>query len=164
MFDFCPFGYKIGRRALPRFFQLLTFIIIYFILFYLTWTSSGKSVCTTGKGALKLVTLPNLKVTRLKGDVTRNDSQGRFLAQCSQRCNIVAILFRMIATLFQHCNAIWRQKLSLPIVPLQCWNNVAIIRNNIATRLGGGGASLCPHHTRGGEGGTNVSGKQERMS
>ena len=80
MFDFWPFGYKIGRRTLLRFFQLLTFIIIiYFILFYLTWTSSEKSVYTTGnRSALKLVTLPNLKVTRLKGDVTRNDSRRRF--------------------------------------------------------------------------------------
>ena len=92
MFDFWPFGYKTGRRTLLRFFQLLTFIIIYFILFYLTWTSSGKSVYTTGNGsALKLVTLPNLTVTRLKGDVTRNDSQRRFLAQHS------------VATLLRYC-------------------------------------------------------------
>ena len=35
---------------------------------------------------------------------TRDDSQRRFLA----RCNIVAILFRMVATLFQYCNAVLR--------------------------------------------------------
>ena len=41
-----------------------------------------------------------------KGDVTRDDSQRRFLAQPS-----VATLLRhcfMIATLFQHCNAVLR--------------------------------------------------------
>ena len=41
-----------------------------------------------------------------KGDVTRDDSQRRFLAQPS-----VATLLRhcfMVATLFQHCNAVLR--------------------------------------------------------
>ena len=41
-----------------------------------------------------------------KGDVTRDDSQRRFLAQPS-----VASLLRhcfMVATLFQHCNAVLR--------------------------------------------------------
>ena len=36
-----------------------------------------------------------------KGDVTRNDSQRRFLEQ-----HIVVTLFQMVATLFQHCNAV----------------------------------------------------------
>ena len=46
-----------------------------------------------------------------KGDVTRDDSQRRFLAQHS-----VVTLFRMVTTVFQHCNAGLRLKLSLRIV------------------------------------------------
>ena len=38
-----------------------------------------------------------------KGDVTRDDSQRRFLEQ-----HIVATLFQMVPTLFQHCNAVLR--------------------------------------------------------
>ena len=46
----------------------------------------------------------------LKGDITREDSQKRFLVQAvPRRCNIVAILFRMVATLFQHCNPVLRR-------------------------------------------------------
>ena len=49
----------------------------------------------------------------LKGDVTRDDSQHRFLARAVTRhSNIVAILFRMVATLFQHCNAVLRRIVS----------------------------------------------------
>ena len=36
-----------------------------------------------------------------KGDVTRDDSQRRFLVQ-----HRVATLFQMVATLFQHCKAV----------------------------------------------------------
>ena len=36
-------------------------------------------------------------------DVTRDDSQRRFLAQ--HCCDIVATLFRIVTTLFQHCNS-----------------------------------------------------------
>ena len=39
--------------------------------------------------------------TRKGDDVTRNDSQRRFLEQ-----HIVVTLFQMVATLFQHCNAV----------------------------------------------------------
>ena len=35
----------------------------------------------------------------------------------TQRCNIVATLFRIVTTLFQHCNAVLRCKSSLLIVP-----------------------------------------------
>ena len=38
-----------------------------------------------------------------KGDVARDDSQRRFLTQCK-----VATLFQIAATLFQHCNAVFR--------------------------------------------------------
>ena len=34
----------------------------------------------------------------------------------TQRCNIVATLFRMVTTVFQHCNAVLHEKKSLPIV------------------------------------------------
>ena len=40
----------------------------------------------------------------LKDDVTQDDSQQRFLAQHS----ITVALFRMVAALFQHCNAVLR--------------------------------------------------------
>ena len=43
------------------------------------------------------------KGSRNKGDVTRDDSQRRFLAQHS-----VATLFRIVTTSFQHCNAVLR--------------------------------------------------------
>ena len=49
----------------------------------------------------------------LKCDVTRDDLQQRFFAHAvTRRCNIVAILFRMVATLFQHCNAVLRRIVS----------------------------------------------------
>ena len=109
----------------------------------------------------------------------------------TQRCNIVATLFRMVTTLFQNCISVLREKSSLRIVPckialklpetsklhvlwrkcrsrvpvtffslfslpspvkvmlhgrihnddfwrnttLQYWNNVAAIRNNVATMM-----------------------------
>ena len=43
-----------------------------------------------------------------KGDVTRNDSQRRFFNSATQHYNIDATLFRMVATLLQHCNAVLR--------------------------------------------------------
>ena len=95
-------------------------IIIYFILFYLTWTSSGKSVYTTGnRSALKLVTLPNLKVTRLKGDVTRNDSQRRFLAQHS------------VATLLRYCFE-WLQ-CCFNIATLYCAKNCRCLSSRVTS-------------------------------
>ena len=59
-----------------------------------------------------------------KGDVTRDDLRGRFLAQhiiptllrhCFEREH--SLLFRMIARLCQHYNAVLRRILSLRIVP-----------------------------------------------
>ena len=46
----------------------------------------------------------------------------------TQRCNIIATLFRMVPTLFQHCSAVLRQKSSLRIV--QC--NITYVRNATA--------------------------------
>ena len=43
------------------------------------------------------------RIISSQGDVTRDDSQQRFLAQHS-----VATLFRMVTTLFQHCHAALR--------------------------------------------------------
>ena len=43
----------------------------------------------------------------LKGDVTWDDLEQQFLVQYMQRCNIIATLFRIAATLFQHCNAVF---------------------------------------------------------
>ena len=85
-----------------------------------TWHSRGSLRCrdSDSKEKVKKATgriFDRLKIrtfTRnsLKCDVTRDDLQQRFLAQAvTRRCNIVAILFRMVATLFQHCNAVlWR--------------------------------------------------------
>ena len=45
---------------------------------------------------------------------------GRFVTtifSATEGCNIVPILFRIVTTLFQHCNAVLRWKSSLPIVP-----------------------------------------------
>ena len=39
------------------------------------------------------------------------------ICSATQRCNIVATLFRMVTTLFQHCNAVLYLKSSLRIVP-----------------------------------------------
>ena len=51
-----------------------------------------------------------------KGDVTRDNSQRRFLAQQSITIIIIATLFRVVTTLFEHCNAALRLKSWLRIV------------------------------------------------
>ena len=51
--------------------------------------------------------LHHLRPYATKGDVTRDDSQRRF-SSATQRCNIIATLFQMVATLCQHCNAVLR--------------------------------------------------------
>ena len=91
-----------------------------------TWHSRGRLRCrdSDSKEKLKKATgriFDRLKIrtftqNSLKGGVTRHDSQQRFLAQAvTRRCNIVAILFRMVATLFQHCNAVLRRIVSYNI-------------------------------------------------
>ena len=91
-----------------------------------TWHSRGSLRCrdSDSKEKVKKATgqiFDRLKIqtfTRncLKCDVTRDDLQQRFLAQAvTRRCNIVAILFRMVATLFQHCNAVLRRIVSYNI-------------------------------------------------
>ena len=45
----------------------------------------------------------------IKGDVTRDDLQRRFF-NATHQFNIVATLFRMVATLFQHCYAVLSKK------------------------------------------------------
>ena len=88
-----------------------------------TWHSRGRLRCrdSDSKEKLKKATgriFDRLKIrtftqNSLKGGVTRDDLQQRFLAQAVTRhCNIVAILFRMVATLFQHCNAVLRRIVS----------------------------------------------------
>ena len=85
-----------------------------------TWHSRGSLRCrdSDSKEKVKKATgrifdrlkIQTLTRNSLKGGVTRDDLQQRFLAQAvTRRCNIVAILFRMVATLFQHCNAVLRR-------------------------------------------------------
>ena len=51
-----------------------------------------------------------------RANSVQSNSQPRFFAQAAtRRCNIVAILFRMVATLFQHCNAVLRRVVSYNI-------------------------------------------------
>ena len=52
---------------------------------------------------------------RIRKKTTPNDLQRRFLAQ-----HIVAKIFRNVATLFQHCNAVLRKKSSLPRIIVPC--------------------------------------------
>ena len=55
--------------------------------------------------------------------------KGRFattIFSATQRYNIVATLIQMVATLFQHCNAVLRKKSSLRIVPC----NITFKANN----------------------------------
>ena len=47
----------------------------------------------------------------------------------TQRCNIVATLFRIVTTLFQHCLAVLRKKSSLRIVPCTTIVDVSKTRN-----------------------------------
>ena len=47
----------------------------------------------------------------------------------TQRCNIVATLFRIVTTLFQHCLAVLRKKSSLGIVPCNTIVDVSKTRN-----------------------------------
>ena len=51
-----------------------------------------------------------------KGGLTRDDSKRLFFS-ARHHSNIVATLFRMAGTLFQHCYAVLRNKSSLRIVP-----------------------------------------------
>ena len=85
-----------------------------------TWHSRGSLRCrdSESKEKVKKATgriFDRLKIrtftqNSLKCGVTRDDSQQWFLAQAvTRRCNIVAILFRMVATFFQHCNAVLRR-------------------------------------------------------
>ena len=85
-----------------------------------TWHSRGSLRCrdSDSKEKVKKATgrifdrlkIQTLTRNSLKGGVTRDDLQQRFLAQAvTRRCNIVAILFRMVATLFRHCNAVLRR-------------------------------------------------------
>ena len=57
-----------------------------------------------GRGDFFLAQVEIPSPTVFQDDVTRDDLQRRFLA--SQRHNIVATLFWMFATLFQHCKAV----------------------------------------------------------
>ena len=57
----------------------------------------------------------------LRGTI-RNDN----LSSETQRCNIVATFFPIVATLFQHCNAVLRQTLSLRIFPYNIISNEAL--------------------------------------
>ena len=43
-----------------------------------------------------------------EGDATRDNSQRRTMFSATQRCNLIATFFRMVAALFQHCNALLR--------------------------------------------------------
>ena len=91
-----------------------------------TWHSRGSLRCpdSESKKKKKKATgriFDRLKIwtftqNSLKGDVTRDDLRPRFLVQAvTRRCNIVAILFRMVATLFQHCNTVLRRIISYNI-------------------------------------------------
>ena len=59
---YAPVIYSYDLTFLPRFIAN----DIRFLFSTSAWTSKGKSVDTTGKGALTLVKVPNLKVIRLK--------------------------------------------------------------------------------------------------
>ena len=91
-----------------------------------TWHSRGSLRCrdSESKEKVKKATgriFDRLKIrpftqNSLKGGVTRDDLQQRFLAQAvTWHCNIVAILFRMVATLFQHCSTVLRRIVSYNI-------------------------------------------------
>ena len=51
--------------------------------------------------------MPGFVWTGPKGDVTRDDSQQRFLAQ-NGVATLLTTLGGMVTTLFQHCNAMLR--------------------------------------------------------
>ena len=57
-----------------------------------------------------------LAAQQSKGGLTRDDSQRLFFS-ARHHSNIVATLFWMVTTLFQHCYAVLRNKSSLRIVP-----------------------------------------------
>ena len=91
-----------------------------------TWHSRGSLRCRDSESKEKVkkatgrifdrLKIQTLTRNSLKGDITRDDLQQRFFAQAvTRRCNIVAILFRMVATLFQHCNAVLRRIVSYNI-------------------------------------------------
>ena len=90
-------------------------------------------------------------VQLLKGDKhARRFATTTFSA--TQRCNIVATLFRIVTTLFQHCLAVLRKKSSLRIIPcntvmdvskttngewgMSTWNGKIILKMEIKHRTG----------------------------
>ena len=81
-------------------------------------------VCLSFASVLVAVAVVQL----LKGD----KHERRFattIFSATQRCNIVATLFRIVTTLFQHCLAVLRQKSSLRIVPCNTIVDVSKTRN-----------------------------------
>ena len=83
---------------------------------YDPWSSSDKTVLRAGKDRFELKPKARGITLWFYGDVTRDESQRRFLPQHS-----VATLLRhcsnIVPTLFQHCNDVLRWKSSLWIVP-----------------------------------------------
>ena len=76
-----------------------------------TWHSRGSLGCRDSDSKEKVKKETGRIFDRLKiQSNVHSNSQQRFFAQAATRyCNTVAILFRMVATLFQHCNAVlWR--------------------------------------------------------
>ena len=82
-----------------------------------TWHSRGSLGCRDSDSKEKVKKETGRIFDRLKiQSNVHSNSQQRFFAQATTRCcNIVAILFRMVATLFQHCNAVLRRIVSYNI-------------------------------------------------
>ena len=70
---------------------------------YITWSELGK---------------PNIQA---EGDVTIATT---IFSATLQRSNIVATWFRLVATLFEHCNAVLRKQSALGIVPCKFTRDV----------------------------------------
>ena len=59
----------------------------------------------------------------------------KLIFSATQRCNIVATLFRIVTTLFQHCNAVLRKESSLRIVSCNITtdiNTAVSLKSNVA--------------------------------
>ena len=80
-----------------------------------TWHSRGNLRCRDSDSKEKVKKSTGRIFDRLKIRTFTRIRDHDFSQAATRRCNIFAILFRMVATLFQHCNAVLRRIVSYNI-------------------------------------------------
>ena len=80
-----------------------------------TWHSKGSLRCRDSDSKEKVKKATGRIFDRLKMRTFTRIRDYDFSQAATRGCNIVAILFQMVATLFQHCNAVLRRIVSYNI-------------------------------------------------